>query len=219
MISVDDATKIDHIVLSPNLPIRTGQNVFEHSISGDDYLINDWYYSYYCFVLSGKKADGSDCAAGDLVAIASDSASLIRKIQVNSNGKEIYDSDDLNYYMVTKNILKNSKEYGNSIGTTSLFYPRTVRGTDINEFTTDATTHAVESRNATFHENYKNRVTITKNGDIECIVDLRNCEFFASFYDQIMPSSKLDIFLTITSDDVIIHRAATDAAVVAIKNV
>ena len=44
--------KVDHIVLNPNLPIRTGQKVFDHSISGDDYMINDWYYSNYYFILS-----------------------------------------------------------------------------------------------------------------------------------------------------------------------
>ena len=211
--------KIDHIVLNPNLPIRTGQKVFDHSIFGDDYMINDWYYSYYYFMLNVKKADGSDYAAGDLVAIASDSASLIRKIQVKSNGKEIYDTDDLNYYMVTINILENSKPYGDSVETTSLFYPSTVRGTDIDEFTTDATTHAVESRNATCNDNYKKRVTITKNFDIHCLVELRNCEFFASFYDQVMPPSNIDISLTVASDDVLIHRTAADAAVVIIKNV
>ena len=131
--------------------------------------------------MSVKKADGTDYAAIDVVAITSDASSLIRKLQVNSNGKEIYDSDDLNYYMVTKNILENCKEYGSSVGITTLFYPSTVKGTDINEFTTDVTTHAVESRNATFNENYKKRVTITKIGDIECTVELQNSEFFASF--------------------------------------
>ena len=52
------------------------------------------------------------------------------------------------------------------------------------------------------------------------MVELKNCEFFASFYDQIMPPSNLDFRLTIGSDDVIIHRAdgTADAAVVTIKN-
>ena len=122
--------------------------------------------------------------------------------------------------MVTKNILENSKPYCNSVGTISLFYPDKIKSTDINEFTTDATTHAVDSRNATFNENYKKRVTITKNGDIHCIVELRNCECFASFYDQIIPPSNIDITLTVASDDVLIHRtAAAAAATVTIKNV
>ena len=96
--------KIDHSVSNRNLPIR-GNKVHTHSVSGDDYMLNDWYYSYYYFVLGVKKADGSDYAAADKLAIASDSASLIRKLEVKSNGKNLYDSYDLNYYMVTKNTI------------------------------------------------------------------------------------------------------------------
>ena len=121
--------------------------------------------------------------------------------------------------MVTTHVLEYSQPYGDSVAKTLLFYTDTLKNTDINEFTTDATTHAVESRNATFNENYKKRVTITKNGDIHCIVELRNCEFFASFYDQIMPPSNIDINITIPSDDVIIHRTAADAAVDTIRNI
>ena len=100
--------KIDHKVSNPYLPIRAGQKIFTHSISGDDYMLNDWYYGYYYFVLGVKKPDGSNYAVADKLAIASDSSSLIRKLEIKSNGKDLYDSDDLNYYMVTKNILEYS---------------------------------------------------------------------------------------------------------------
>ena len=182
-------------------------------------MLTDWYFSYYYFVLAVKKGDGTDYAAADKLAIASDSSALFRQIEIKSNGKDIYDSDDLNYYMVTKNILEYSKRY-DTVGTTSLLYPDKVRGTDIEEFTKDATTHALEGRNAAFNENYKKRMTITKNGEIHCIVELKNCEFFASFYNQIMPPSNLDIRVTVVSDDVIIHRdsGTADVAVVTIRN-
>ena len=213
--------KIDHIVSNPNLPIRNNVKTHTHTISGDDYMLNDWYYSYYYFVFSKvKKADGSDYADADKLAIASDSSSLIQKLEVKSNGKILYDSDVINYYMVTKNILEYSQPYVDSVGSTSLFYPDKVRGTNIEEFTKNATSEAVEARNPTFNENYKQRMTITKNGDINCIIEIKNCEFFASFYNQIMPPSNLDVSITISSNDIIIHRdsAVTDAAVLQLKN-
>ena len=115
---------IDHIVSNPNLPIRANVRTHTHSITGDDFMLNDWYYAYYYFIFDkAKKSDSSDYADADKLAIASDSSSLIQKLEVKSNGKVLYDSDDLNYYMVNKNILEYSKPYAVTVGTTSLFYP------------------------------------------------------------------------------------------------
>ena len=192
-----------------------------HSISGDDYMLNDWYFGYYYFVFSKvTKTDGSNYADANKIAIASDSCSLIQKIEVKSNGKILYDSDDINYYMVTKNILEYSKPYGDSVASTSLFFPDRVRGTDIEEFLKDYTTHAVEDRNVAYNENYKKRMTITKKGDIHCIFELRNCEFFSSFYNQIMPPSNLDLSIKLSSNDVTIHRdsTVTDPGILKLKN-
>ena len=211
--------KFDHIVSNPNLPIRDTVRSHTQSISGDDFMLNDWYFAYYYFVFSKvTKNDGSDYADANKIAIASDSSALVQKIEVKSNGKILYDSDDINYYMVNKNILEYSKPYANSVGCTSLFYPDKVRGTDINEFTLNATSHAVEKRNDAYDENYKKRMAITKNGDIHCIFELKNCEFFSSFYNQIMPPSNLDITITLASNDTILHRSGTDAGVLKLKN-
>ena len=155
--------KIDHIVSNPNLPIRGTVRSHTHSITGDDFMLNDWYFGYYYFVFSKvTKIDGSDYGDADKIAIASDSSALVQKLEVKSNGKILYDSDDLNYYMVNKNILEYSKPYANFVGTASLFYPDKVRGSDINEFSLNSTTHAVEKRNDAYNENYKKRMAITK---------------------------------------------------------
>ena len=62
-------------------------------------------------------------------------------------------------------------------------------------------------------------MTITKSGDIHCIFELKNCEFFASFYNQIMPPSNLDISITLASNDVIIHRAdGVDSGLLTLTN-
>ena len=45
-------------------------------------MLNDWYYGYYYFALGVKKTDGSDYAAADRLAIANDSASLLRKLEI-----------------------------------------------------------------------------------------------------------------------------------------
>ena len=199
--------RVDHVVLNSNLPIRANQKVYQCCITGNDYIINDCYYSYLYFVLRVTKSDGSPCGANDVIAIASDTSSLIRKLQVKSNGKELYDSDDLNFHIVTKHILENTKKYGGSIGQTTLFYPDKVRGVNIAKFATDVTTHAVLSRNATYNENYHKRVSITTKWRHPLYSGITKFRNFCCSYDQIMPPSNLDINLTVANYDVLIHRA------------
>ena len=63
-------------------------------------------------------------------------------------------------------------------------------------------------------------MSISKNDDIHCIIELRNSEFFASFYNQIMPPSNLGIELKIGNDDMLIHRAVgVDIASVEVKDI
>ena len=47
---------------------------------------------------------------------------------------------------------------------------------------------------------------MTKAGEIHCVIELKNCEFFASLNDQILPLSNSDIKLTVESDDVLLYR-------------
>ena len=112
--------------------------------------------------------------ANDIIAIASDICSLLQRILIKSNGKEIYEADDLNCFMITRNLLEYTKEYGSSAGQTSLFYPYKVRGIDTAKYITANTSHAVLSDNDTYNENYYKRMIIAKSGDIHCIIDLKN---------------------------------------------
>ena len=47
--------KQDHITLNPNLPIKAGQKKFNFIINGDDYMLNDWYHSYFYFIIHVNK--------------------------------------------------------------------------------------------------------------------------------------------------------------------
>ena len=83
--------------------------------------------------------------------------------------------------MITKNLLEYTKEYGESAAQTTLFYPDKIRGTDTAKYTTDNTSHAVLSDNPIYNENYHKRMNVAKSGDIHCIIELQNSEFFPIF--------------------------------------
>ena len=82
-------------------------------------MLNDWYYSYFYIIIRVNKTDGTAYTANDVIAIASDTCSLVQKLLIKSNGKEVYEADDLNFYTNTKNLLEYTQEYGSSAGQTS----------------------------------------------------------------------------------------------------
>ena len=169
-------------------------------------MLNHWYYAYFYGILNVTKADGTAFWADDVIALTSDASAMPQKLTIKSNGRDFFNISGLNYYMTKTNLLEYTNEYAKSAGQMSFFYPNKIRSIDITKYTVDATSKAVESDNATYNENYHKRMIMTKAGEIHCVIELKNCEFFASLNDQILPLSNSDIKLTVESDDVLLYR-------------
>ena len=198
--------KRDHVLLAPPLPIRNGQKEFDFGINADDYILNHWYCAYFYVILNVTKADGTAYGAGDVIALTSDASAMPQKLTIKPNGRDFFNVNGLNYYMTNTNLLEYTNEYAKNAGQMSFFYCNKIRSTDITKYTVDATSKAVESDNATYNENYHKRMIMTKAGKIHCTIEVKNCEFSASLYDQVLPPSNLDIKLTIDSDTILLHK-------------
>ena len=75
--------------------------------SSQDYLPIDWYKAYLHVTLDVKKATGgASYAATDRIALASDACSLINSFKFESDSRQIYYVNDINYAMVTKILWK-----------------------------------------------------------------------------------------------------------------
>ena len=68
--------------------------------SSQDYLPIDWYKAYLHVSLDVKKTDGTDLAGGSVIALASDSCSLINSFKFESDSRQIYYATDINYAIV-----------------------------------------------------------------------------------------------------------------------
>ena len=174
--------------------------------TNQDYLPIDWYKSYLHIVYNVMKDDGTDFADGDIIAVASDSASIINSFKFTSDSRQIYNINDINYSMVNKNLMESSKEYINTAGQMSFLYPSKINSLNVTKYTTNATTHAVESDNALYNENLHKRVVLTKLNEIHVIVDLKQMEIINSLKNLLLPPTKLEIEIGLETNQNLIYR-------------
>ena len=178
----------------------------------------DWYKAYLHVSLNVKKTDGTALANGAVIALASDSCSLINGFKFESDSRQIYYATDINYAMTTKNLMEMSNEYINTSGKRMFLYPSLIDGTDIKKYTMDATTSTVKSDNAIYNANYHKRVNLTKS-TIDAIIPLNTMEFFQSMKNVLIPPSKIEITVDIEQDDILLYHNGGDDGKIIINDI
>ena len=210
--------KCDLIVQPPIDSSQAKKYIFRIG-SSQDYLPIDWYKAYLHVSLDvKKKSDGSSFSDTNVIALASDSCSLINSFKFESDSRQIYYATDINYAMTTKNLLEMSNEYINTSGKRMFMYPSLKNGTNVTKYIVDGTTKAVESDNPNYNSNYHKRVNLTKN-TIDLIIPLNCMEFFQSMKDVLIPPSKVEITVDIEQDDILIYHNGGDDGKIVIKDI
>ena len=74
-----------------------------------------------------KLADGANLAVDDHNGIVNGSRSLIQKLDVKMNGREVYNCNNANHVMNIKNLLEYSPAYAKSTATNEFYYLDTSR--------------------------------------------------------------------------------------------
>ena len=78
----------------------------------------DWYNARLSVDFKvNKLADGTLLTADDNIGTVNGSNSLIKKIQVRAEGREVYDCDYANHCVNIKNLLEYNPSYSKSVGT------------------------------------------------------------------------------------------------------
>ena len=97
--------------------------------TGEVSASNDWYNSYLEIEVEvNKKSDGTTYAAGDNIAFASDTYSIIRELNVKYGGVQVIDTPNLNESVA----IRNKAEYSSAHlaqASSTLFYPDSGTGT------------------------------------------------------------------------------------------
>ena len=197
--------KCDLIIQPPVDASKVKQFIFRIG-SSQDYLPIDWYKAYFDIVLDIKKATGgTSYAATEKIALTSDASLIINSFKFESDLRQIYYVNDINYGMVNKNIMELSNEYINTAGKRSFIYPDSIDTLDITKYEIDATSKAGEGDNPTYNANYHKRMNLTRS-TLDVIVPLNCMEFFSSMETILIPPTKVELTVDIESDNILLYK-------------
>ena len=108
----------------------------------------DWYNARLSVNFKvDKLADHANIALNDNIGTVNGSNTLIKKIQVRAEGREVYDCDYANHCVNIKNLLEYNPSYAKSVGTNEYYFPDTSRHAESKKFTRREVTHRRSAAN------------------------------------------------------------------------
>ena len=87
----------------------------------------DWYNARVSLDFKVVKNDNTAIALDDGNGIVNGSFSLIKHLEVKTNGKKVYDCDNANHCVNIKNLLEYTPMYSNSVATNEFYFLDTTR--------------------------------------------------------------------------------------------
>ena len=174
-----------------------------------------------------KLADHAAIALNDNIGTVNGSNSLIKKIQVRAEGREVYDCDYANHCVNIKNLLEYNPSYAKSVGTNEYYFPDTSRHADSEEYTKRRVTHRqnaagnvdeaglmIDDVNANYNKGFAARkVLLGTSTEVNCEIPLNRYSFFEELQDKLLPNVKIELQIEMENDKNLIWRVgAANAA-------
>ena len=108
----------------------------------------DWYNARLSVDFKvNKLADGANIALNDNIGTVNGSNSMIKKIQVRAEGREVYDCDYANHCVNIENLLEYNPSYAKSVGTNEYYFLDTSRSPDSRKYTRRQVEHRKNAAN------------------------------------------------------------------------
>ena len=183
----------------------------------------DWYNARFSVDLKvNQLAAGADIDAdGDQMGVVNGSSSLIEKLTILANGRDVYSCNYANHVVNIKNLLEYNPSYVKSVGTNEFYYLDTSRYAERNKFTSRRVTHrqnvagnADEAGNMldAVVANYNKGFAVRKallgdSATVRCEIPLNRYSFFESLEDKLLPNTKIELNIVLESDNNLIWRA------------
>ena len=188
----------------------------------------DWYNARLSVDFKvNKLADATAIAVGDNIGTVNGSNSLIKKIQVRAEGREVYDCDYANHCVNIKNLLEYNPSYAKSVGTNEYYFPDTSTHPDSSKYTRRQVTHRrnaannadeaglmLDDVNANYNKGFAARKTLLgASAKVNCEIPLNRYSFFEELQDKLLPNVRIEIQIEMENDKNLIWRTgAADAA-------
>ena len=187
----------------------------------------DWYNARLSVDFKvNKLADATAIAVNDNIGTVSGSSSLIKKIQVRAEGREVYDCDYANHCVNIKNLLEYNPSYAKSVGTNEYYFPDTSTSPDSSKYLRKNVQHTDDGAGGwaqstlpdTDNPNYNKGFAARKSllgasAKVNCEIPLNRYSFFEELQDRLLPNVRIEIQIEMDNDKNFIWRTgAADAA-------
>ena len=169
----------------------------------------DWYNARLSvdFKVNGLAGGAIIDADGDNLGIVNGSGSLIEKLTILANGRDVYSCNYANHVVNIKNLLEYNPSYAESVATNEFFYLDTTRNANRAEFALNATP-VVTGRNANYNKGFALRkVILGDSATVHCEIPLNRYSFFEALEDKLLPNTKIELNIEIESDNNVLWRA------------
>ena len=178
----------------------------------------DWYNARLSVNFKvDKLADHAAIAVNDTIGTVNGSNSLIKKILVRAEGREVYDCDYANHCVNIKNLLEYNPSYAKSVGTNEYYFPDTSRHANGSKYTTRQVAHTgqagnqqrqmVESDNANYNKGFAARkLLLGASAEVNCEIPLNRYSFFEELQDKLLPNVKIELQIEMENDKNLIWR-------------
>ena len=188
----------------------------------------DWYNARLSVNFKvDKLADHAAIAVDDNIGTFNGSNTLIKKIQVRAEGREVYDCDYANHCVNIKHLLEYNPSYAKSVGTNEYYFPDTSRHPDSNKFTERRVTHRrnadntgddagnmIDAINPNYNKGFAARkVLLGASDEVNCEIPLNRYSFFEELQDRLLPNVRIELQIEVENDKNLNWRTrAADAA-------
>ena len=175
----------------------------------------DWYNARLSVDFKVTKlADDAALTLTDSNGMVNGSNTLIKKLSVTANGRQVYDCDYANHCVNIKNLLEYKPSYAKSVGTNEFYFPDTSRRADERKYSTREVQHEqndaangyeerdmLEGDNRHYNKGFYSRKLLLGTSDkVNCEIPLNRYSFFEELQDKLLPNMKIDLNIEFDSD-------------------
>ena len=172
----------------------------------------DWYNARLSVDFKvDKLADHAALAVDDVNGTVNGSNTLIKKLSVTANGRQVYDCEYANHCVNIKNLLEYNPSYAKSVGTNEYYFLDTTRHANGTKYSTDRVAHTgpgenvgkqmVDGDNPNYNKGFAARKTLLgTSAEVNCEIPLNRYSFFEELQDKLLPNMKIDLNIEFDDD-------------------
>ena len=189
----------------------------------------DWYNARLSVDFKvDKLANHAALAVDDVNGTVNGSNTLIKKLSVTANGRQVYDCDYANHCVNIKNLLEYNPSYAKSVGTNEFYFLDTTRHANGIKYVKRQVNHTenagggggvvardmLNGDNTDYNKGFAARKALLGTStEVNCEIPLNRYSFFEELQDKLLPNMKIDLNIEIDDDKNLIWRGgAADAA-------